>query len=53
MGKRRQIRLGDRRDLSLSERTVNGYIESAKRKYEVTTRVQAVLFAARDGYINL
>jgi DNA-binding CsgD family transcriptional regulator len=29
------------------------YIESAKRKYEVTTRVQAVLFAARDGYINL
>jgi LuxR family quorum sensing-dependent transcriptional regulator len=39
--------------LHLSERTVNGYIESAKRKYEVTTRVQAVLFAARDGYINL
>ena len=39
--------------LNLSERTVNGYIESAKRKYEVTTRVQAVLFAARDGYINL
>jgi hypothetical protein len=25
----------------------------AKRKYEVTTRVQAVLLAARDGYINL
>ncbi len=39
--------------LHLSERTVNGYIESAKRKYEVTTRVQAVLLAARDGYINL
>ena len=39
--------------LNLSERTVNGYIESAKRKYDVTTRVQAVLFAARDGYITL
>lgn len=39
--------------LNLSERTVNGYIESAKRKYDVTTRVQAVLLAARDGYINL
>jgi LuxR family quorum sensing-dependent transcriptional regulator len=39
--------------LHLSGRTVNGYIESAKRKYEVTTRVQAVLLAARDGYINL
>ena len=48
-----QARLGDRRDPPhLSERTVNGYIESAKRKYEVTTRVQAVLLAARDGYIN-
>jgi DNA-binding CsgD family transcriptional regulator len=39
--------------LHLSERTVNGYIESAKRKYDVTTRVQAVLLAARDGYITL
>ena len=39
--------------LHLSERTVNGYIESAKRKYDVTTRVQAVLLAARDGYIAL
>jgi DNA-binding CsgD family transcriptional regulator len=32
---------------------VNGYVESAKRKYDVPTRVQAVLLAARDGYINL
>jgi len=39
--------------LNLSERTVNGYIESAKRKYDVTTRVQAVLLAARDGYVTL
>jgi LuxR family quorum sensing-dependent transcriptional regulator len=39
--------------LHLSERTVNAYIESAKRKYDVATRVQAVLLAARDGYLTL
>lgn len=39
--------------LHISRRTVNTHIESAKRKYGVTTRVQAVILAARDGAISL
>jgi LuxR family quorum sensing-dependent transcriptional regulator len=35
--------------LSLSEHTVHSYIESAKRKFDVTTRIQAVVRALGEG----
>jgi LuxR family quorum sensing-dependent transcriptional regulator len=39
--------------LSLSEKTVNIYIERAKAKLEVSTRVQAVVQAIRTGQISV
>jgi LuxR family quorum sensing-dependent transcriptional regulator len=37
--------------LSISEKTANAHIERAKRKYEVTTRIQAVVMAFQAGDI--
>ena len=37
--------------LSLSEKTVSTYIQRAKLRYGVKTRIQAVVFALRDGEI--
>jgi DNA-binding CsgD family transcriptional regulator len=39
--------------LAIADGTVNMHIESAKRKYRATTRVQAVIEALRDGYLFL
>lgn len=38
--------------LSLSEKTVNVYIERAKHKLQAVTRAQAIVFALRRGAIN-
>ena len=37
--------------LSLSEKTVSTYIQRAKVRYGVSTRIQAVVLALRDGEI--
>lgn len=37
--------------LGLSRSTVHDYVESARRRFDVRTRSQLVLAAARDGYI--
>jgi LuxR family quorum sensing-dependent transcriptional regulator len=39
--------------LSISEKTANAHIERAKRKYNVATRVQAVVLALRAGEIQV
>jgi len=39
--------------LSISEKTANAHIERAKRKYNVATRVQAVVLALRAGAIQI
>jgi LuxR family quorum sensing-dependent transcriptional regulator len=39
--------------LSISEKTANAHIERAKRKYNVATRVQAVVMALRAGEIQV
>lgn len=39
--------------LSISEKTANAHIERAKRKYNVATRVQAVVLALRAGQIQV
>jgi LuxR family quorum sensing-dependent transcriptional regulator len=39
--------------LSISEKTANAHIERAKRKYNVATRVQAVVLALRAGAIHI
>lgn len=38
--------------LSISEKTANAHIEKAKRKFNVATRVQAVMHAIRLGFIQ-
>lgn len=39
--------------LSISEKTANAHIERVKRKYNVATRVQAVVIALRAGAIQI
>ncbi len=39
--------------LSLSEKSVSTYIQRAKLRYGVKTRIQAVVFALRDGEIEV
>ena len=39
--------------LGLSEKTVNVYVERAKRKLGVQTRTQAIVYALRGGYIDI
>ena len=39
--------------LALSEKTVNVYVERAKRKLAVQTRTQAIVHALRGGFIEL
>lgn len=39
--------------LSISENTVHGYIEQAKEKFGVPSRIQAVVRAIHDGEINI
>jgi LuxR family quorum sensing-dependent transcriptional regulator len=39
--------------LAISEKTANAHIERAKRKYNVATRVQAVVLALRAGAIQV
>jgi DNA-binding CsgD family transcriptional regulator len=39
------------RILNISDKTVNYHAENAKRKFGVSTRIQAVLAAARNGVL--
>ena len=39
--------------LALSEKTVNVYVERAKRKLGVQTRTQAIVYALRGGFIQI
>ena len=39
--------------LALSEKTVNVYVERAKRKLGVQTRTQAIVYALRGGFIDV
>ena len=50
---RREDELGDRRDLAISEKTVEFHLSNSMRKLGASNRITAVIVGIKEGLIQL